>query len=186
MCDFYTSRPHRSVDVNSATNGRRNFLKLAMLGGAVSLYQVANPSAAGAATTDALLLSCMDFRLTDDIVRYMDGRGMTDKYDHVVLAGASLGAMTDQFTAWGNTFRDHLQVAIDLHQIHQVILMDHRDCGAYKTILGEDFAIDPAKELQVHTENLAALAADIHALHPNLAIETLLMNLDGTVEVITT
>lgn len=126
----------------------------------------------------------MDFRLTDDIVKYMDGRGMTDKYDHVVLAGASLGALTGKFTEWGKTFRDHLQIAIDLHQIHQVIIMDHRDCGAYKTILGEDFAKDPANETKVHLENLVALAAEIQILHPDLKIETLLMNLDGTVEVI--
>lgn len=128
----------------------------------------------------------MDYRLTDDIVRYMDGRGMTDKYDHVVLAGASLGALTNKFTEWGKTFRDHLHVAIDLHQIHQVIILDHRDCGAYKTILGEDFAKDPAKETQVHAQYLGRLAADISVLHPDLAVETLLMNLDGSVEVVTT
>jgi carbonic anhydrase len=166
-----------------ATRGRRDVLKLAVLGGAASLFQVINPSAALAATTDALLLTCMDFRLTDDIVRYMDGRGMTDRYDHVVLAGGSLGALTDKYGEWGKTFRDHLQVAIDLHQIHQVIIMDHRDCGAYKTILGEDFAKDPARETEVHARYLAELAAEIRASHPDLAVETLLMNLDGTVEV---
>lgn len=34
----------------------------------------------------------MDYRLTDDTVAYMEGHGLHDKYDHVVLAGASLGA----------------------------------------------------------------------------------------------
>ena len=77
---------------------RRKFLQLATLGGGVSLLSAASwlPEARAATTTDALLLSCMDFRLVDDIERYMSGRGLRDKYDHVVLAGASLGAITDK------------------------------------------------------------------------------------------
>ena len=62
--------------------------------------------------------------------------------------------------------------------------MDHRDCGAYKTILGEDFATDPANETKVHTKYLGLLAAEIRKLHPDLAVETMLMNMDGSVEVI--
>ncbi len=186
MCEHHS--PHDSCTDKKipASGGRREFLKLAVLGGALSLYRVVTPSAALASTTDALLLTCMDFRLTDDIVKYMDGRGMTDRYDHVVLAGGSLGALTDKYGEWGKTFRDHLQVAIDLHQIHQVILMDHRDCGAYKTILGEDFAKDPTLETAVHAEYLARLAAEIRSLHPDLTVETLLMNLDGSVETLST
>ena len=30
-----------------------------------------------------------------------------------------------------------VQVAIEPHHIHQVIVMDYRDCGAYKAILGK-------------------------------------------------
>ena len=185
MCDHPKRQSECRHGLARGADGRRDFLKLAVLGGAAAIYQVVAPSAARAATTDALLLSCMDFRLTDDIVRYMDGRGMTDRYDHVVLAGASLGAMTEKFSEWGKTFRDHLQVAIDLHHIKRVIIMDHRDCGAYKTILGEDFAKDPARETQIHTEYLTRLAAEVGKLHPDLMVETVLMNLDGTVEVIT-
>lgn len=183
MCNI--EKTGHSHGAPPSATGRRDFLKLGVLGGAIGLFQAIRPTAVHAATTDALLLSCMDFRLTDDIVHYMDERGMTDKYDHVVLAGASLGALTDKFSEWGKTFRDHLQVAIDLHRIHQVLIMDHRDCGAYKTILGEDFAADPEKETAVHTEYLSRLASDVRALHPDLQVETLLMNLDGTVEVIT-
>ena len=40
---------------------------------------------------NVLLLSCMDLRLLDEIVAYMDGRNLTDRYDHVILAGAAWG-----------------------------------------------------------------------------------------------
>ncbi|HTZ81140.1 MAG TPA: carbonic anhydrase, partial [Stellaceae bacterium] len=93
-----------------------------------------------AAETDALLFNCIDFRLTDATTRYMAGRGMAGKYDQLVLAGAALAAQTKKFPAWGETFWEHVKVARDLHHIHEVIVIDHRDCGAYRVVFGEDFA----------------------------------------------
>jgi carbonic anhydrase len=111
----------------------------------------------------------------------MAGRGLRDKYDHVVLAGASLGAITSKYPDWGRTFWEHLGVAIQLHHVKTVIVLDHRDCGAYKTILGEDLAPDPAKEMRVHAKQLTALRTAIRKRHANLQVELLLMALDGTV-----
>ncbi len=138
--------------------------------------------AAAAGNVEALLLSCMDYRLVDDIVRYMDGRGMTNNYDHVVLAGASLGAITDKEPAWGETFWKHVEVAKALHHVKKVIVLDHRDCGAYKVFLGQDLKDDPPKETAVHGEVLGRLGAKIREKHPDLEVELLLMALDGTVQ----
>ena len=81
------------------TVNRRQFCRLATMGGGVALFEVALPhrTAHASGAVDALLLSCMDYRLVDDTERYMAGRGLRDKYDHIVLAGASLGALTDKF-----------------------------------------------------------------------------------------
>lgn len=173
-------------DVATPVQTRRSFLQLAALGAGVSLLASFLPSRALAGGhTDALLLSCMDFRLMDDVERYMSGRGMADKYDHIVLAGAALGATTNKFPAWNKTFWQHLDIAIKLHSIHKVIVMDHRDCGAYKVVLGEDFAKDPAKETTVHSKQLRTLQKAILKKHPKLEVELLLMALDGSVEPIT-
>jgi len=161
---------------------RRQFCQLAALGGGAALFSVVFPARLRGATTDALLLSCMDYRLTDATERYMAGRDMRNKYDHVVLAGAALGAITDKFPDWNKTFWEHLDIAIQLHQIHQVIVMDHRDCGAYKTILGEDLAPNPRKEMDVHATQLKTLRGAIAKKHPTLKVELLLMALDGKVE----
>ncbi|WP_043745992.1 carbonic anhydrase [Paramagnetospirillum magneticum] len=163
---------------------RRGFVKLA-LGAGAALWVNFKPSISLAAGgTEALLLSCMDYRLMDDIVRYMDGRAMTNKYDHVVLAGASLGVLQDKNLSWGQTFWDHVQVALDLHHIQKVIVMDHRDCGAYKVFLGPDSAKDAATETASHTAKLRALRTAINAKHPTLAVELLLMDLEGKVETV--
>jgi len=62
--------------------------------------------------------------------------------------------------------------------------MDHRDCGAYKVILGKDLAADPKEELAVHATQMHSLKADIGKKYPNLEVEMLLMGLDGKVQTV--
>jgi hypothetical protein len=164
--------------------GRRNMLGL-LGGGAVLLGTgLRSGLVLAAGGTDALLLNCIDYRLTAATEHYMAEHGMTGKYDQLVLAGASLGAKNDKFPAWETTFWDHVQVAIDLHHIHKIVVLDHRDCGAYKVILGKDLAADPKEELAVHAAQMRSLKADIGKKHANLEVELLLMALDGKVETV--
>lgn len=164
-------------------SSRRGFLKLATLGAGVTLMapmMMSRPARAG--SVDTLLLSCMDYRLMGHVAGYMNARNMQANYDHVILAGASLGALTDKKPAWGEAFWDHVAVAKELHHIKRLIVMDHRDCGAYKVFLGMDVASDPAKETAVHGQYLTKLKAMVKERHPDLEVELLLMGLDGTVE----
>jgi len=169
-----------------STHSRRKFLQIAALGAGAGLVALAWPGALARAAgkADVLLLCCMDYRLIDETERYMSGRGLRNKYDEVILAGASLGALTEKFPAWNKTFWEHLDVAIDLHGIHKVIVIDHRDCGAYKVVLGEDFAKDPAKETKIHALKLNELKKQINAKQPKLEVELFLMDLSGKVETI--
>lgn len=167
-----------------ARQARREFLRLAGIGVGAALAGAAALRSANAGQTDALLLSCMDYRLMDDVTRYMDGIGMTDRYDHIILAGASLGATTSKFPAWNETFWEHLEVAIKLHHIHRVYVMDHRDCGAYKVVLNYDYGQDRSAETKIHFETLKALRSAILERHGEhiKEVELLLMGLDGKVE----
>lgn len=173
--------PHASFCTCRLTD-RRHFLRLAGLG-AAGIAAFGLPRLARAAgATEALLLSCMDYRLTDDVARYMEGREMAEKYDHVILAGASIGVTNERYPAWGQTFWDHVGVAARLHHIKRVIVMDHRDCGAYKLFLGPEHAKDRAAETSVHAREATKLKREIAARHPELQVELLLMSLDGSVE----
>ncbi len=131
--------------------------------------------------TDNLLLSCMDYRLVDDNEKYMAGRGLKEKYDHIVLAGASLGAFGDVKRPWHQMFLDHLEIAKKLHGIHKVIIMDHRDCGAYNEVFGAGWVTDEATETNKHQEKMNSLSSLIKRKYTDLEVETLIMSLDGTV-----
>lgn len=69
---------------------------------------------------EALVLNCMDYRLVDDVTHYMDARGLTDQYDQITLAGAAIGVLTDQRSAWGRTFWEHVALARKLHHIKKI------------------------------------------------------------------
>ena len=178
--------PGRPAGEAGLSVGRRRFTRIALLGSAATLPGVGLPTARARAAgeADALLLGCIDFRLIDKTERYMVSRGFRGKYDYVILAGASLGVLTEKYPAWGRTFWEHLDIAIQLHKIHKVLVMDHRDCGAYKMILGGDLGGEPAREKTVHAAKLKELDGRIKGKYPKLAVELLLMSLDGTVEAI--
>lgn len=162
---------------------RRGFIRLAALGAGAALLGLP-PSARAAGDVEALVITCMDYRLVDEAARYLEGRGLTNRYDLVILAGASLAAVTDAFPAWNKTFWEHVGVAIDLHKVKKLIVIDHRDCGAYKVVFKQDFGKDPAADLAKHREVMQKMAGEAKRRHPTLELELLLMSLDGKVETI--
>jgi hypothetical protein len=143
------------------------------------------PPAPAAHGIDVLLLTCMDFRLQNETVNYMDRRGLRDKYDHIVLAGASIGVLAEQRPEWGMVFWDHLDTAIQLHKVKKVMILDHLDCGAYKLFLGEAAVRDPANEAIAHAQRLRLLRSAINQQNSMLEVELGVMALDGSVLTVT-
>jgi hypothetical protein len=157
---------------------RRDLAKL--LAGAAGA--AALPGAARAATVDALAITCIDYRLVDDAVRFFDGKKMTNDYDQVSLAGASLAAVSDKFPSSNAAFWDHIGIAKQLHHIKKVIVVDHRDCGAYKVVFGKDYKADAAGETAQHKAVMEQVKAKLAKTHPDLESEFYLMALDGKAE----
>lgn len=136
-----------------------------------------------------LLLTCMDLRLMDDVVDFMDDEGLTNRYDHIALAGAALGALGAQlpkYKHWWKTFEDHLDAAYDLRQFKDVIIIEHRDCGAYKKLVGLEFDDDQLQqEAAAHLHYTQALVNKIDNWAKQsvvqLSIKSFLMDLRGDV-----
>jgi hypothetical protein len=132
-----------------------------------------------------MILTCIDFRFPHLIVEYMDSLRPPGEpritYDHVILAGASLGVFSGVFPQWASTFWDHLAVSMHLHAIKQVYLIDHTDCGGYRefgALPGTD-QVRPGSEIerQVHQHTMDRLAFLIRKTHPELEVITHLLEL---------
>ena len=158
---------------------RRQLLRTAAGAAGAAL---ALPSIARAGSADALVLTCMDYRLVDDAVKYLHGRGFENKYDHLVLAGASAGALGKLGPDWASTFWKHVDTAIKLHHVKDLIVIDHRDCGAFKIVFGPDSIADRKRETNLHRNLLRELRDQTNAKFPTLGTQILLMDLDGSVE----
>lgn len=108
---------------------------------------------------DALIIHCMDFRFQDPFEEFVHKQNFVNGYDHVVLAGGvKEAAEVDK----------HVELAVMLHHIKKVLLVNHRTCGAY----GAELAKDPEKELDKHIKDLVSTAVRLKLCYPDLTIET--------------
>lgn len=159
---------------------RRNFGLLAVSALSISMFPLAVRAAGHA---EALALTCIDYRLVDAAAKFYDETlHLKDEYDHVGLAGAALAAVSPKFPSSNAAFWDHVQIAKDLHHVKKVIVLDHRDCGAYKVAFGKDFAGEGKAETEQHKRVMLQLQAALKQKHPDLASEFYLMALDGKAE----
>jgi hypothetical protein len=133
----------------------------------------------------ALVLSCMDFRLIDDIMYYMNTEGFHNGYDQFIMAGASAGYIRKP--DWAKNFEEHLALAVELHNIKEVIIIDHMKCGAYKLFFNAGKAFDNddderAEHVRYLGECASVLRNKYKDIYPGLIFSTYLMNLTGAVE----
>jgi len=167
------------TSLHSSGMSRRGFGALALAGAGLSLL----PMRARAADIEALAIMCIDYRLVDDAVRFFDtDRHLVKQYDLVALAGASLAAVAPAFPSSSAAFWDHVAIARQLHNIKRVVMLDHRQCGAYRVQFGSQFAEGGDAELEQHRGIMKLAKAEFERRKIGLGLEFHLMALDGTVE----
>ena len=143
----------------------------------------------------AFVITCIDFRLIDDAVYYLNSKGYVDDYDEFILAGASLGYNTSlngvnsQFNRWDKILENHIDISYTLHKIKEIICMEHMDCGAYKAQLNGGNAFSKYEELNKHVNELNKFKMTINNKYvkddgsPKYDVKLWLMRLDGTVDI---
>jgi len=107
--------------------------------------------------TSTFVLACIDPRFAYALEQYLDHKYAQNgsSYDLFILAGASMGGNLTGHTAtappgntvpnciivspannWQQTLIEHIQVAITLHNVNSILILDHLDCGAYTNCAG--------------------------------------------------
>ena len=78
-----------------------------------------------------LLIRCMDFRLRDELMNWIDESGLFEGgFDVISLAGASK-SLADGSGEIKDFFLQQVSVSTDLHHASRVVVFHHSDCGAY-------------------------------------------------------
>lgn len=154
---------------------------------------------------DAIILTCIDFRFIDIIVKFMIDNGHINDYDQFTLAGASLGYNTalnmdpySQYSTnipsvndpptntWKNTFNQHIDLSNKLHNIKKIFLIDHYDCGAYKHFYGL-YGPNSDTLLPYHLYNLKKSVEQLEEIYANKNYQyfTFIADINGNVEDVT-
>lgn len=131
------------------------------------------------------MLGCIDPRFASQLEWFLTHQaGIFGQYDLFVLAGASLGVTQAQsfnngganqesattgiyynnelsiLNNWDSTFYAHLGIAMRIHDITDVWIFDHLDCGAYKLIKFGDLS-ETDDDIVPHSDEIARLADNI-------------------------
>lgn len=112
---------------------------------------------------DALVVHCMDYRLQKYLQPWITVRFGYDNFDIISLAG---GVHDYEMVL------KYVQLAVQIHNIHTVCLINHEDCRAY----GRDGTY------KRHRHDLLDAGSKIRALFPDLNVEAFYLHLDGTFE----
>ena len=139
------------------------------------------------------LVTCVDFRLREEVCDFMKRKGLEYDYDEVVLPGASLGAINPHDSleiggappisspGWQKSFFSQLELIVNLHKIEKVILMDHLHCDFYKSVFGDKYKKSTSTMKAYHCKHLHITRKMIKERFPKLSVDLFLMDLSGKV-----
>ena len=114
---------------------------------------------------EALIATCIDFRLQEAINKWILENFTPKTFDRVALGGGvkNLDVILGQ-----------IDIAVRLHHIKKVVLINHEDCGAY----GETGTYEK------HAQDLREAKIKIKQTYPDLEIQTFYLHLYGKFELI--
>ena len=127
------------------------------------ILAAAFPALAASGSYEAMLVNCIDPRFTTFSQAYMASKGMKDKFSHFVIAGGPIGIVSPKFADWQKAFWDNLAITVQLHEIHKVVGLTHRDCGAAAVAFGEAARPEFRAYAAQIVANAKALAAAVAA-----------------------
>lgn len=127
----------------------------------------------------ACVVFCIDFRLHDHLNRFVAEHGLDeDGTDILRVAGAALNLARPK-DSWARDFvTGQLEASRRLHEIREIHLVNHEDCGAY----GLNNAKGGREELATHVKDMQQARAFLRGCFPDTKIHTYFLRLDGRFE----
>ena len=164
--------------IHQPTIDRRHFGSL-LLGVAGAALLPAAAFASG--HIKAMCVTCIDYRfLNKDAAYVANDLNLFREADILALAGASLSGVSEMFKASVPAFWEQVGIASKLHAIEKVVVIDHRECGAFNAEFGVPANRDA--ETEQHRKVMAKLAQAFKDRKVPLPLEFYLMPLEGSAE----
>lgn len=122
-----------------------------------------------------VVISCIDYRFRKRVGEWID-QNLEGKADLIAVAGASKALLEDA----SKDYVLHLiDIAVKLHGVTTIHIIDHIDCGAYG---GSKEHNNPEAETTFHAGKCEAASEVILKAFPTMSVERHIMTFDGMVE----
>tara|TARA_B100000963_G_scaffold22349_1_gene16753 strand:- start:1051 stop:1467 length:417 start_codon:yes stop_codon:yes gene_type:complete len=129
----------------------------------------------------AMVLSCIDPRFQTIVFSYLKKKKLIGKYSSFTIAGSAIGVTANKFKRWHKTFWDNFDTSVKFHNIKKLIVINHRDCGAAKIIIGKK-KFSKINETKVHKNSFYKIKKLFKKKYPKLSIELKIISLNSKVE----
>ena len=124
----------------------------------------------------AMVLSCIDPRFQPKVFNYLKKKNLTGKYSSFTIAGGSIGVTAKKFKKWHSTFWENLATSIKLHNISNLIVINHNDCGAAKIVNGNN-KFSTSIENKIHNQSFKIIKKKLKKKPPAIKISFKIMKI---------
>lgn len=126
-------------------------------------------------TCSTLVLHCIDFRFAAAIQEYLKKQNLENDCDVVAAAGATKNIAAPSTPSDRDFILRQIEISKRLHDIKNVMLINHTDCGAYG---GASAFSSPEIEKIKHSQDLELAKQAILEKHPDMAVQLRLAVID--------
>lgn len=138
---------------------------------------MSTPAPPNTTTQRILAVTCLDFRGHTAIQKFLEDAGYVDRYDLVSMAGADLCLAHDGCpSAWMDTLLDNVDIGVALHDIKEVWVFGHQDCGACKKFGLIGNTIHETVEREVHRSIAEKSREVLKARFPDVVVRHLFVS----------
>ncbi len=124
---------------------------------------------------EAMVLSCVDPMFQPKVFNYLKKKKLNWKYSSFTIAGEAIGVTSKKFKKWQSTFLDNLSTSIKLHNINNLIVINHKDCGAAKIVKGKK-EFNSAVEKKIHKDSFSKIKLILNKKFPKLKLSFKILN----------
>lgn len=125
----------------------------------------------------ALVFHCIDFRFGKAIEKYLEEKNLLGDCDIVAAAGAVKNLVSPKEKSDAEFVLRQIGISKKLHEIQEVMLINHTDCGAYG---GASAFTDDSEEFAKHSEDLKKAKEMIREEFPDLGIRMTVARIDAS------
>lgn len=119
-----------------------------------------------------LIIHCIDWRLQEPIGRYLKEKGYLGNYDRLSITGAIKSLVKPDTLSDRQYLLDQISKSKKLHNIREIVLMNHTDCGDYG---GSRSFSNPLKEEEVHLNDMRVAKKILADIYKDIDIKIVLV-----------